>query len=124
MQQEAALPCQHKRVHDSQDRVDGVGICRLPNPAAVRCRLPLRAKVSALQGPPPGLLRDSHIGVGIASLRARQVDVELDFSTIRGSYESGIAVLQHGKKAGVAGIHADGHAPDFDDEAELLDLCR
>ncbi len=122
MQQEAALPSQHKRVHDAQHGIDRIRIGGLANPAAPGCRFPLRAKVSALERPPAQAMPHLHFGIAIGNVGRREFDVEDNLCLSRVAHETGIPALQHIEEARVGRIQAHGHAPDFNHEAETLDF--
>ena len=63
------------------------------------------------------------IGCGVGR---NEVHVEVDLGILRcglgWSNKPGIAVLQHGEENRVRGMHAHGHAADFNDEAETFDF--
>ena len=114
--------CQHERVHDSQHRIDGIGIRRLADPAASSCCLPFGQKIAAAQRPAALLLGYRNLRIRIRESRWLEIDVELDLSVLGIAHESGVAVLQKGKKVGIAGPHAHRHAADFNGEAETFDF--
>jgi len=68
------------------------------------------------------LLSYRNLCIWIRESRWLEIDVELDLSVLGIAHESGVAVLQKGKKVGIAGPHAHRHAADFNGEAETFDF--
>ena len=94
----------------------------MANPASAGRGFPLGAKVAALQRPAAFVLGHAQGGIEIGEVCQSEVHVEGNLCMFRGGHKPGVAVLQHGKKGRVGRMHAYGHAPDFDHEAETFDI--
>jgi len=81
-------------------------------------------KVVAPQRPDALAVRYTHIGFRISEPGTGKINVEFHLGALRGgSQKAGVAILQHGKKAGVGRIDPHGYASDFNDEAQTFHFC-
>lgn len=81
-------------------------------------------KIDTLKKPASSVMRDTNIRIRGDTLRWMKVDIKLNRARHFRTDETGVSLMQQFHKSGIAGMEADPHPPDFNDDTTAIDFSN